>query len=427
MKTLSIRGGRTLEGIVPISGAKNAALPILAASLLSQHQVHVANVPHLKDIATLMTLLSQLGMKVSLNDTDQWILDGKGVNSTTAPYELVSQMRASILVLGPLLARFGHAEVSLPGGCAIGSRPIDRHLEALTCLGAEFVLEDGYVKGRVNGRLKGGAIHFEEITVTGTENAIMAAVLADGTTTISNAAIEPEVVDLCHFLNAQGAKIANIGTATLSIDGVTSLSPQEKPYPIMFDRIEAGTYLASALMTRGDVTITGVDPRQMLAVTETLQRFGADIDSHQHTIRAKMTKRPVACSFKTAVYPGFPTDMQAQCMAINAISDGESMITETIFENRFMHVQELNRMGAQIQISSRTAHVRGVCSLKAAPVMATDLRASASLVLAALAAEGTTEISRIYHLCRGYERIEEKLTQLGAQVQIADVMNPVSV
>lgn len=424
MKSLSIRGGQRLSGQVMISGAKNAALPILAASILSNHRVDLTNVPHLKDIATLMTLLSQLGMKITLNEDHAWSLDGRSIHSVVAPYHLVSQMRASILVLGPLLARFGEAKVSLPGGCAIGSRPIDRHLKALEALGAEFSLEDGYVSGTVKGgRLKGAPIHFEDVTVTGTENAIMAAVLASGTTTISNAATEPEVVDLCYFLNQQGAKISQIASSTLIIEGVKALVPAKQAYPIVFDRIEAGTYLASAIMTRGDVTIEQVRPEFMVAITDQLARFGAELSINQSSIRIRMQKRPIAASFKTTIYPGFPTDMQAQCMAINSIAEGESRVTETIFENRFMHVQELNRLGANIEVSGHDALIKGAVELHAASVMATDLRASASLVLAALAAHGTTEISRIYHLCRGYERIEEKLSHLGADIRIAEVVS----
>lgn len=425
MKSLSIRGGRRLSGQVKISGAKNAALPILAATLLCGHRVDLANVPHLKDIATLMSLLSQMGMKVTLNEDHGWSLDGSGIHSVVAPYELVSQMRASILVLGPLLARFGEAKVSLPGGCAIGSRPIDRHLKALEALGAKFVLEDGYVHGTVSGRLKGGAVHFDDVTVTGTENAIMAAVLAEGITTITNAATEPEVADLCYFLKQQGAKISQIACSTLIIEGVKKLTPAKKPYPIVFDRIEAGTYLAAAIMTRGEITIEQVTPGAMVAIIEQLQKFGADLRTTDHSVHISMNKRPIASSFKTTIYPGFPTDMQAQCMAINAVAKGESRVTETIFENRFMHVQELNRLGARIDVAGRDALIKGVAQLYAAPVMATDLRASASLVLAALAAQGVTEISRIYHLCRGYERIEEKLSHLGADIRIEEVISHV--
>ncbi len=416
MDKLVLEGGERLSGIVKVSGAKNATLPILAAAILCEnHPLVLHNVPHLRDVTTMLTLLSELGARTMLCDKHSLQVDARDLKQTVAPYALVKQMRASILVLGPLLTRFGEAKVSLPGGCLIGSRPVDQHLHALERMGAEFELNDGYIQGKVNGRLQGAVIDFDRVTVTGTENVMMAAVLAQGKTEIHHAACEPEIIDLANCLNAMGAKIQGAGMHTIVINGVKSLGPSD-PYTIMGDRIEAGTYLAAAVINQGDITLKGIDPTVLHAVTAVLESMGAIITLNADGLRCQMEGRPKAVDITTDVYPGFPTDMQAQLMVLNAVAEGSAKIKETIFENRFMHAQELNRMGANISIDGNTAMIKGVEKLVGAPVMATDLRASACLVLAGLVAEGTTTIDRVYHLCRGYERIEEKLQSLGAKI-----------
>jgi UDP-N-acetylglucosamine 1-carboxyvinyltransferase len=412
---LLIKGGTPLNGTITVSGAKNAALPILAGTLLSPDRVIVRNVPQLKDVATMITLLQSMGVQVTFDDKLNVESDASNVDDRRAAYELVKTMRASILVLGPLVARFGEAEVSLPGGCAIGARPVNLHVQGLEAMGAQISVENGYIHARAE-RLHGAHIVFDTVTVTGTENLMMAAVLADGETVLENAAREPEVIDVANFLNAMGARVSGAGTSTIKIEGVTRLGGAD--HTVLPDRIETGTYLVGAAMTGGRVRLNQAAPDHLEAVIIKLQEAGAAIESGDGYIEIDMRgKRPSAVDIRTTPYPGFPTDMQAQFCAMNAMADGVGTITETIFENRFQHVLELQRMGADIQIEGNTALCRGVGKLTAAPVMATDLRASAGLVLAGLAAEGETLVDRIYHVDRGYERIEEKLRQLGAEIR----------
>ncbi len=415
MDKLLIRGGARLEGEVTISGAKNAALPILAGTLLASEPVTISNVPHLKDVTTTITLLQSMGAAVTFDDKLNVEVDVSSVNEHRAPYELVKTMRASILVLGPLLSRFGEADVSLPGGCAIGARPVNLHVKGLQSMGAQVVVENGYIRARAK-QLKGAHIVFDTVTVTGTENLVMAAVLAQGETVLENAAREPEVADLAHFLNSMGARISGAGSSTIHVAGVTEL--RGTSYTVLPDRIETATYLVAAAMTRGCVRARRTDPRCLEAVLIKLQEAGATIAQGEDWIELDMGgRRPDAVDVRTMPYPAFPTDMQAQFCAMNAIAHGVGTVTETIFENRFQHVLELQRMGANIRIEGNTAVCTGVQKLTAAPVMATDLRASAGLVLAGLAAEGETLVDRIYHVDRGYERIEEKLRQLGADIR----------
>lgn len=417
MDKLLITGGNPLHGELRMSGAKNAALPILAATLLSEKPVLIGNVPHLQDITTTMELLGRMGVHLVVDEKLNVEVDASTITSFHAPYELVKTMRASILVLGPLLARFGKAEVSLPGGCAIGTRPVNIHLEGLTAMGADINVSNGYIHATAD-RLKGARLVLDLVTVTGTENLMMAAALADGETIIENAAREPEVVDLANFLNALGAKITGAGTDIIRIEGVESLANEGLHYQILPDRIETGTYLVAAAMTGGKVKLKNTSPELLDAVLVKLREAGAKIECGDTWIELDMEgRRPKSVSMRTAPYPAFPTDMQAQFTALNAVAEGVGVITETVFENRFMHVQELQRMGASIKLESNTAIVRGVEMLTGAPVMATDLRASASLVLAGLVAEGQTIVERIYHIDRGYECIEEKLSQLGAEIR----------
>ena len=415
MDKFLITGGVKLDGEVRISGAKNAALPLLAATILADSPITITNVPNLKDVNTLVKLIGGLGVTIDYeNDTVK--ADTSTLDNQFAPYELVKTMRASILVLGPLLARYGNAKVSLPGGCAIGSRPVDQHLKALEALGAHIEVENGYVHASVEGRLKGGEVVFDMVTVGGTENILMAAALADGVTTIRNAAREPEITDLAQMLIKMGAKIEGLDTDTLVVTGVESLHGCE--YAVVADRIETGSYLAAAAITGGRVKTTHTDPALLESVLDKFEEMGAEVTRGDDWIELDMLgKRPKAVSFRTLPHPEFPTDMQAQLMAVNAIGRGFATISETIFENRFMHVPELSRMGANIQVEGHDAVVTGVETLQAAPVMATDLRASFSLVLAALVAEGDTLIDRIYHIDRGYEHVEEKLQGLGAKIK----------
>lgn len=416
MDKLIIVGGKPLKGEVIISGAKNAALPILAASLLASDNVTLANIPNLNDIATMKALLQSMGVTIVTNENNELQIEANHVNELVAPYELVKKMRASILVLGPMLTRFGQAHVSLPGGCAIGSRPVDLHLKALKAMGAEIELNNGYIQAACKrGRLQGKSILFDTVTVTGTENILMAAVLAEGKTILKNAAREPEIVDLAHFLIQMGAKISGVGTSTLEIEGIEALTGGS--YSVMPDRIETGTYLVAGAITRGNVTVRHAKPDNLLSLLCKLEEAGATLTMGEDWINLDMHgKRPLPVDISTAPYPAFPTDMQAQFMALNAIADGPSSVIETIFENRFMHVQELLRMGAQIRLSGNAAMINGVESLTGAPVMATDLRASASLILAGLAAKGETTVERVYHVDRGYEHIEKKLSALGATI-----------
>ncbi|GAB6139347.1 UDP-N-acetylglucosamine 1-carboxyvinyltransferase [Methylosoma difficile] len=417
MDKLIITGGKQLNGELRISGAKNAALPILAAALLSEAPVTIGNIPHLHDITTTMELLGRMGVRLLVDEKMNVEVDSSTINSYEAPYELVKTMRASILVLGPLLARYGEAHVSLPGGCAIGTRPVDIHLNGLMKMGADINVENGYIHAKAD-RLKGCRLVLEQVTVTGTENLLMAATLAEGITVIENAAREPEVTDLAHFLNAMGAKITGVGTDVLTVEGVEKLGVDSIHYNILPDRIETGTYLVAGAITGGKVKLKNTRPDTLDAVLAKLTEAGADITTGEDWIQLDMHgKKPKAVSLRTAPYPAFPTDMQAQFIALNCIAEGVGVITETIFENRFMHVQELQRMGADIRLESNTAICTGINRLTAAPVMATDLRASASLVLAALIAEGSTLVDRIYHIDRGYDHIEEKLTQLGATIR----------
>lgn len=414
MERLIIRGNQPLNGEIRISGAKNAALPILAATLLSGEPIHLSNIPHLQDVTTIVSLLGRLGVNITLNEHSGIEVVASHIESFHAPYELVRTMRASILVLGPLLSRFGEAVVSLPGGCAIGTRPVDQHLKGLEAMGAEITIEDGYIKAKAR-RLKGATIVMDVITVTGTENIMMAAVLADGQTIIHNAAREPEVEDLANFLNTLGAKVSGAGTSTIVIDGVDQLHGGS--YHVLPDRIETGTYLAAAIVTRGKIKVKNTRPDLLESVLQKFEETGAHIDIGTDWIQLDMRgHRPRAVNISTAPYPAFPTDMQAQMMTVNTVAEGTGIITENVFENRFMHAQELLRMGADIALKGNTAVCTGVELLHGAPVMATDLRASASLVLAGLAAEGETAIDRIYHIDRGYECIEEKLANLGARI-----------
>ncbi len=414
MDKLLIQGGTPLSGEVAISGAKNAALPILCASLLSAEPLHLTNVPHLNDISTMLRLIAQMGVEVTMDGSDGLVLDSRGLNNPLAPYDMVKTMRASILVLGPLLARCGEARVSLPGGCAIGARPVDQHIKGLQAMGAEIHVEHGYVHAKAS-RLKGARIVTDMVTVTGTENLMMAAVLADGETIIENAAREPEVVDLANCLVSMGAQISGAGTDIIRIRGVERL--HGAAHAIMPDRIETGTYLCAAAATGGNIRLTRTSAACLDAVVDKLLDAGCDIVTDRDSIILKAPQKLKAVSIRTAPYPAFPTDMQAQFMAINCVAEGSAVIRETIFENRFMHAVELIRLGADIKIDASNAMVTGVPHLEGATVMATDLRASASLVIAGLVAQGETLIERIYHLDRGYERIEEKLTKLGAIVK----------
>ena len=414
MDKLLIQGGHRLCGEVAISGAKNAALPILCASLLSAEPLHLSNVPHLNDIATMLRLLADMGVAVTLDGADGLVLDAGGLNNPVASYEMVKTMRASVLVLGPLVARLGEARVSLPGGCAIGARPVDQHIKGLQAMGAEITVEHGYIHAKAT-RLKGARICTDMVTVTGTENLMMAAVLAEGETVIENAAREPEVVDLANCLVSMGARISGAGTDVIRIQGVERLGGGR--HSIMPDRIETGTYLCAAAVTGGDIRLTRTSSAYLDTVIDKLMDAGCEIVSERDAIRLTAPQKLKAVSLRTAPYPAFPTDMQAQFMALNAVADGVATIRETIFENRFMHAVELMRLGADIQIEGNNAIVRGVSHLEGATVMATDLRASASLIIAGLVAQGETLIDRIYHLDRGYERIEEKLSKLGASVK----------
>ena len=415
MDKLQINGGIALEGEIRISGAKNATLPILAGTLLADGSVTVGNVPHLQDVTTTIELLGRMGVSVTVDERMRIEVDPTTIREYFAPYELVKTMRASILVLGPLVARFGHADVSLPGGCAIGARPVNIHVAGLQAMGADIHIENGYIRARAK-RLRGARLVLETVTVTGTENLMMAATLADGESVIENAAREPEVVDLANFLISMGAKIEGAGTDTISIQGVERLTGTH--YEVLPDRIESGTYLVAGAITGGHVKLKNTRPDHLDAVVAKLREAGARVETGDSWIEMDMKgKRPRAVDVRTAPYPAFPTDMQAQFAALNTVAEGVSTITETIFENRFMHMLEMRRMGAEIRLEGNTAIIRGVPKLTAAPVMATDLRASASLVLAGLVADGTTHVERIYHIDRGYECIEEKLQQLGAQIK----------
>jgi UDP-N-acetylglucosamine 1-carboxyvinyltransferase len=415
MDKLIITGGKALTGEVRISGAKNAALPILAATLLAKTPMTVGNIPHLRDITTTMELLGRMGVAFTVDEKMRVEVDARRIENPFAPYELVKTMRASILVLGPLLARCGHADVSLPGGCAIGSRPVDLHIEGLRAMGAEIEVDAGYIKARAK-RLKGVRLVLDMVTVTGTENLMMAATLAEGTTIIENAAREPEVVDLANCLNAMGAKVSGAGSTTITIEGVEALSGAD--YNVLPDRIETGTFLVAGAISGGRVRVRDTDPAQLDAVLQKLREAGADIDVGTDEITLDMHgKRARAVNVHTAPYPAFPTDMQAQFTALNSVAEGVGTVTETVFENRFMHVQELQRMGAQIKLEGNTAICTGIPRLTGAPVMATDLRASASLVLAGLVADGETVVDRIYHVDRGYQNIEDKFAGLGAQIR----------
>ena len=416
MDKLIITGGVSLDGEIRISGAKNAALPILMGALLSDSAVRVGNVPHLHDITTTLELLGRMGVTITVDERSGVVIDPSTLTDTEAAYDLVKTMRASILVLGPLLAKFGTADVSLPGGCAIGSRPVDLHLSGLEQMGAKIKVENGYIRATSGNGLKGAHLMMDQVTVTGTENLMMAATLAKGTTIIENAAREPEVVDLANYLNSMGAEITGMGTSKIIINGVESLAGTQ--YNILPDRIETGTYLVAAAMTRGKVKLKDTDANQLESVLLKLKEAGADIAVGNDWITLDMHgKRPKAVNIRTAPYPAFPTDMQAQFTALNSVAEGSATIAETVFENRFMHVQEMQRMGADLQIQGNTVLSNGEGRLTAAPVMATDLRASASLVLAALVADGATVVERIYHIDRGYECIEEKLQQLGAKIR----------
>lgn len=416
MDKLIIDGGATLNGEIRISGAKNAALPLLAATLLTEEKMQLSNLPHLHDITTMIELLVCMGVEAMIDDKMRVEVDNSNMHSRTAPYELVKTMRASVLVLGPMLARFGEARVSFPGGCAIGSRPVDQHLRGLELMGANVEIDDGYIIATCDGRLKGAHIVMDIVTVGGTENLLMAATLADGQTIIENAAREPEIVDLANCLIAMGAKIEGVGSDKLIIDGVEKLNGCE--YRVMPDRIETGTYLVAVAATRGKVKLRDTDGSMLEAVIVKLREAGAEIVEGEDWITLDMHgQRPKSVHIRTAPYPGFPTDMQAQFTALNSVSEGTGTVTETIFENRLIQVHELNRMGAQINLEGNTVIVTGVDELRSAPVMASDLRASASLVIAGLLATGSTVIDRIYHIDRGYECIEEKLQQLGASIR----------
>jgi UDP-N-acetylglucosamine 1-carboxyvinyltransferase len=415
MDKLLISGGHALQGQVRVSGAKNAVLPILAGALLADGPVTIENVPHLNDVTTTMALLGRMGVQLTVDERMNIEVDGSEVQDLYAPYDLVKTMRASILVLGPILARYGRAEVSLPGGCAIGTRPVNLHLEGLRALGADVRVEDGYIHARCE-RLKGNRFVLDAVTVTGTENLMMAATLAEGTTVLENAAREPEVVDLAHFLNQMGAQVSGAGTDRVVIDGVSSLSGTR--YRVLPDRIETGTFLCAAAMSQGRVMVRDTRPNLLDAVLTKLEATGAELDVGDDWIQLDMRgRRPRAVHVRTAPFPAFPTDMQAQFSALNAVAEGAGSVTETVFENRFMHIQEMQRMGADMRVEGPTALIHGVHQLNGAPVMATDLRASASLILAGLVAQGDTTVDRIYHIDRGYECIEEKLSQLGARIR----------
>ena len=414
MEKLLIKGGKSLLGEIDCSGAKNAALPVIAGSILSSDDITLKNLPYLQDITTMFELIGSMGADISLDEKMNFKLNTSNLSNLEARYELVKTMRASILVLGSMVAKYGYAKIALPGGCAIGSRPVNYHLNALEKLGAEISLNNGYIEAKAK-KLIGANIEFEGVTVTGTENLMMAASLADGLTVLTNVAKEPEISDLADFLNSMGAKISGAGTDEIRIEGVEELTGTT--FKIPADRIEAGTYLVAAAITNGKITINKIDPKRMGSIIETLQKAGAEVYSNGNSISLDMTKdaiKPV--DIVTAPFPGFPTDMQAQFTVLNCIGQGESSVTETIFENRFMHVQELNRMGTDITINGTTALINGVDSISGAQVMATDLRASASLILAGLIAKGETIVDRIYHIDRGYERIEEKLSNLGAEI-----------
>jgi UDP-N-acetylglucosamine 1-carboxyvinyltransferase len=413
---LVIQGGVPLTGEVRISGAKNAALPILCASLLTPGTLRVQNLPHLRDVTTMLNLLAQMGVEISLDEKLGVGLTAAKLHNLSAPYELVKTMRASILVLGPMIARFGEARVSLPGGCAIGQRPVDLHIKGLQAMGAQIDIEQGYILARA-GRLKGTHIVLDLVTVTGTENLMMAAVLADGVTVLENAAREPEVIDLAECLNAMGARVRGAGSDVITIEGVREL--QGATHRVMPDRIEIGTFLCAAAATGGEIKLKGTRSNILDAVIGKLQEAGAQVEHGHDWIRLSTNGGLKSVSLRTAPYPAFPTDMQAQFMALNSVAEGTAVVTETIFENRFMHVQELRRLGADIEVEGNTAIVHGVSGLQGANVMATDLRASASLVLAGLVAKGETLVDRVYHLDRGYECIEEKLSQLGARIKRA--------
>jgi UDP-N-acetylglucosamine 1-carboxyvinyltransferase len=418
MDKLLIRGGRRLQGEIAIAGAKNAALPELCAALLVGAPMTLANVPKLQDIATMSKLLRHMGVAVERSEAEPstMVLDASRIERAEAPYELVKTMRASILVLGPLLARLGQARVSLPGGCAIGSRPVDQHIKGLQAMGAEITVEHGYIVARAE-RLKGARITTDMVTVTGTENLLMAAALADGETVLENAAREPEIPDLAEMLIAMGARIEGHGTRRIRVQGVERLHAPARAHRIIPDRIETGTFLCAVAAAGGDVTLNHADARHLAAVIEKLQEAGVSIDTGDGFIRVRAQGRPRAVSFRTSEYPAFPTDMQAQFMAVNCVADGASSVSETIFENRFMHVNELMRLGARIEVEGHTALIQGVPKLSGATVMATDLRASASLVIAGLVAEGETRVDRIYHLDRGYDRMEAKLRGIGARIE----------
>jgi UDP-N-acetylglucosamine 1-carboxyvinyltransferase len=414
MEKLFISGGKPLKGEVKISGAKNSVLPILAASLLSNEDVIIGNVPHLQDVTTTISLLTEMGAILSIDEKMKVSINASTVKNFYAPYEMVKTMRASILVLGPLLAHFGKAKVSLPGGCAIGSRPVNLHIEGLKAMGANIIVEDGYINAKAK-KLKGAKINFPIATVTGTENIMMAAVLASGKTVIKNAAKEPEIIDLANCLRLMGAKIEGDGTSIITIEGVKSLKGCS--YDVLPDRIETATFLVAAAITKGDLTLTHTRPDTIKVIIEKLKKAGANISIKNDIININVRKQLSAVNITTNPYPDFPTDMQAQFIALNSVSKGKSKIIESVFENRFMHVQELVRMGADININGNIATIQGVKSLTGAPVMATDLRASASLILAGLVAKGETIVDRIYHIDRGYECIEEKLTKLGANIK----------
>ena len=416
MDKLIIKGGISLKGEIRIAGAKNSALPILAATLLTQETIQICNLPHLFDITTMLELLGCMGVQPIIDEKLNVEVDSSTIKHFSAPYELVKTMRASILVLGPLLTRYGQAEVALPGGCAIGSRPVNLHISALQAMGADIVVEDGYIKASVKGKLNGAHIFMDLVTVTGTENVMMAACLAEGQTVIENAAREPEVVDLANCLVKMGADISGQGTDTIIINGVNDLHGCS--YSVMPDRIETGTYLIAAAATRGHIKVKDTRPDILESLLSKLEQVGAEIKLGDNWIELNMHgKRPQAVSLRTAPYPAFPTDMQAQFTALNSVAEGTGSITETVFENRFMHVHEMNRMGASIKVEGNTVIVQGVDALKGAPVMATDLRASASLIIAGLVSKNETSVDRIYHIDRGYECIEEKLQLLGAQIR----------
>ena len=414
MEKLLIKGGKSLSGEIDCSGAKNAALPVIAASILSSDDITLKNLPYLQDITTMFELIGSMGADISLDEKMNFKLNTSNLSNLEARYELVKTMRASILVLGSMVAKYGYAKIALPGGCAIGSRPVNYHLNALEKLGAEISLKSGYIEAKAK-KLIGAEIEFEGVTVTGTENLMMAASLAEGVTILTNVAKEPEISDLADFLNSMGARISGAGTDEIRIEGVEKLSGTS--FTIPADRIEAGTYLVAAALTNGKITINKIDPSRMGAIIHTLMEVGAAIDSNEKSISLDMTDSKIKpVDIVTAPFPGFPTDMQAQFTVLNCMGKGESHVKETIFENRFMHVQELNRMGTDITINGTTAVINGVKSISGAQVMATDLRASASLILAGLVAKGETIVDRIYHIDRGYERIEEKLSNLGAEI-----------